>query len=443
MSRNRKKKLPQEPVERLIESLSHDGRGVAHDQGKTQFIEGALPGERVLARYTNKRRRFDELRTEEVLDGAPGRVEPPCPHAGICGGCSLQHLGSDAQIQFKESTLREQFAHFGGIAPEQWESPMRGPTLGYRRKARLGVRYVRKRDEVLIGFREKGNSFIADIDACAVLDPRVGTRLTDLRVLVRSLSVYESLPQIEVACGDDAVALVFRHLQPLTGEDRERLIQFGQAHDLQIYLQPGRPDSVHRIWPETGAERLSYRLASVDLELAFHPMDFTQVNAEINQKMVDRALEWLEPGPDDRVLDLFCGLGNFSLPMARHAGRVVGIEGDSAMVERGAENARANGLDNLSFGCANLQADFTAEPWARDGFDKILIDPPRSGALEIAEYLPAFGAKRIVYVSCNPATLARDAGVLVRQGYRLVRAGVMDMFPHTTHVESIALFERR
>lgn len=443
MSRNRKKKLPQEPVERVIESLSHDGRGIAHDQGKTQFVEGALPGERVLARFTNIRRRFDELRAEEVLEAAPDRVTPPCPHAGICGGCSLQHLDSDAQIRFKEATLREQFAHFGGIAPAQWEAPMRGPSQGYRRKARLGVRYVRKRDEVLIGFREKRNSFIADIDACAVLDPRVGRRLADLRVLVRSLSVYDAIAQIEVACGDDVAALVFRHLRPLTAEDCEKLVSFGQAHDLQIYLQPGGPDSVHRIWPEAGPERMSYRLASLDLTLGFHPMDFTQVNAEINGKMVDRALEWLDPRPDDRVLDLFCGLGNFSLALARRAARVVGIEGDAAMVERGAENARANGLDNVTFGCANLQADFTREPWARDGFDKILIDPPRSGALEIAEYLPAFGAQRIVYVSCNPATLARDAGVLVRHGYRLVKAGVMDMFPHTTHVESIALFERR
>ena len=443
MSRNRKKKLPQTPVECLIESLSHDGRGIARDDGKTQFVDGALPGERVLARFTDRRRRFDELRTETVLEAAPERVEPPCSHAGICGGCSLQHLDTDAQIRFKEATLREQFAHFGGISPEHWEPPMRGPTQAYRRKARLGVRYVSKREEVLIGFREKRNSFIADLNSCAILDPRVGRRLTGLRELVHSLSVYRALAQIEVACGDDAAALVFRHLEPLTGEDREKLIQYGQAQDLQIYLQPAGPDSVHRIWPETGAERLTYRLEPWDLTLSFHPMDFTQVNQDINAKMVAQALDWLAPEPQDRVLDLFCGLGNFSLALARGAGEVVAIEGDGAMVERGNENARANGIDNLTFGCANLQADFTAEPWAKDGFDKILIDPPRSGALDVVEYLPAFGASRIVYVSCNPATLARDAGVLVRHGYRLVRAGVMDMFPHTTHVESMALFERR
>lgn len=443
MSRKQKKKLPPEPVECLIESLSHDGRGIARSGGKTQFVDGALPGERVLARFTRIRGRFDELRTETLVETADDRVEPPCAHAGICGGCSLQHLDTDAQIRFKEATLREQFAHFGGIEPGQWEKPLHGPPLGYRRKARLGVRYVSKRDQVLIGFREKRNSFIADIDACVVLDPRVGQRMTELRQLVRSLSVYRAVPQIEVACGDSAAALVFRHLEPLTFGDHERLIQFGQAHNLQIYLQPAGPESVHRIWPESGPERLSYRLPSQELDLSFHPTDFTQVNSEINRKMVDRALAWLEPGPGDRILDLFCGLGNFSLPLARRAAEVVGVEGDPEMVARGAENARANGLRNLRFACADLQGDFSGETWARAGFDKILIDPPRSGALDIVEHLPAFGAGRIVYVSCNPATLARDAGVLVRQGYRLVKGGVMDMFPHTTHVESIALFERR
>lgn len=443
MSRKRKQKLPDTPVECLIETLSHDGRGIARDDGKTRFVDGALPGERVMARFTGRRRRFDELRTETVLESAADRVPPPCPHAGICGGCSLQHLGSNAQVRFKEVTLREQFAHFGGIEPEQWVAPMYGPTEGYRRKARLGVRYVSKRGEVLIGFREKRNSFIADIESCAVLDPRIGNRLTELSDLVHSLSGYRAVAQIEVACGDDAAALVFRHLEPLSGEDLGKLIRFGQAWDLQIYLQPAGPDSVHRLWPETGPERLYYRLEDWDLTLSFHPMDFTQVNQQINTQMVRQALDWLDPGPQDRVLDLFCGLGNFSLALARRAGSVVAVEGDHAMVERGTQNARANGLNGLTFASADLQSDFTDQSWAKDGFDKILIDPPRSGALDVVEYLPAFGAGRIVYVSCNPATLARDAGVLVRHGYRLVKAGVMDMFPHTAHVESMALFERR
>ncbi len=247
---------------------------------------------------------------------------------------------------------------------------------------------------------------------------------------------------MEVACGDVEAAMIFRNMIPLSETDRAALVAFGQAHDLHIYLQPKGPDTVHRIWPETGEERLSYRLPEFGLTMKFHPMDFTQVNADINRPMVHRALEWLDVQPGDRVLDLFCGLGNFTLPLARRAGQVVGVEGDDAMVVRGRENARFNGLENVVFHGANLQGDFTRESWASEGFDTILIDPPRSGAQEICEHLTAFGARRIVYVSCNPATLARDAGVIVGKGYRLKKAGVMDMFPHTTHVESIALFEK-
>lgn len=443
MSRRRRKPLPVEPVSCVVENLSHDGRGIAREEGKTRFVDGALPGETVMAKMVSTRSRFDELRTTEVLTASPQRVEPPCRFADLCGGCSLQHMDSDAQIRFKENTLREHFAHFGGIEPEHWEPPMRSPELGYRRKARLGVRFVPKRDSVLVGFREKRGRFLADIDRCEVLDPRIGDRITDLRAMLYELDAHNSIPQVEVACGDDEAAMVFRNMEPLSTGDEAALVAFGQARNLHVYLQPKGPDTVRRIWPQGGEERLSYRLNDFDLTLSFHPMDFTQVNAAINRLTVARAVDWLDLGPDDRVLDLFCGLGNFTLPMARRAGQVVGVEGDSAMVVRGGENARANGIDNASFYGANLQGDFTAESWAAEGFDKILIDPPRSGALEVCEYLAAFGARRIVYVSCNPSTLARDAGVLVRQGYRLVRAGVMDMFPHTTHVESMALFERR
>ncbi|MDX1634057.1 MAG: 23S rRNA (uracil(1939)-C(5))-methyltransferase RlmD [Marinobacter sp.] len=443
MSRRRRKSLPAEPVRCVIERLSHDGRGIAHQNGKTQFVDGALPGETVMAKVVGSRSKFDELRTLEVLEPVAERVTPPCEFADLCGGCSLQHMAGDAQIAFKEKTLREHFAHFGGIEPEHWEPPMRSPDLGYRRKARLGVRFVPKRDSVLVGFREKRNSFLTDIDRCVVMDPRIGDRITDLRAMLYTLQAHDSIAQVEVACGDDAAALVFRNMEPLGSADYERLVAFGKAHDLHIYLQPKGPDTVHRIWPEQGEERLSYRLDDFDLTLKFHPMDFTQVNAGINHKMVALAVEWLDVQPGERVLDLFCGLGNFTLPLARRAGQVVGVEGDDAMVVRGRENARLNDLDNVSFHGANLQGDFTGESWAREGFDKILIDPPRSGAEEVCEYLTAFGARRIVYVSCNPATLARDAGVLVAKGYRLVRAGVMDMFPHTTHVESIALFERK
>ncbi|MCK7544444.1 23S rRNA (uracil(1939)-C(5))-methyltransferase RlmD [Marinobacter bryozoorum] len=442
MSRRRRKPLPKEPLPCTIETLSHDGRGIAREEGKTRFVDGALPGERVMARMISTRSKFDELRTEEVLEASPERATPPCEYADLCGGCSLQHMAPDAQIRFKENTLREHFAHFGGIEPEQWIEPMRSPPLGYRRKARLGVRFVSKRDSVLVGFREKRNSFLADIDRCVVLDPRIGERIDDLRKLIYRMEAFQNIAQVEVACGDDVATMIFRNMVPLSDADRAALVAFGQAHDLHIYLQPKGPDTVHRIWPETGEERLSYQLPEFDLTMKFHPMDFTQVNADINQRMVHRAIDWLDVQPGDRVLDLFCGLGNFTLPLARKAGQVVGVEGDDAMVVRGRENAELNGLSNVTFHGANLQGDFTGESWATEGFDRILIDPPRSGAQEICEHLTAFGAKRIVYVSCNPATLARDAGVIVSKGYRLVQAGVMDMFPHTTHVESIALFEK-
>lgn len=442
MSRRRRKTLPSEPVRCVVETLGHDGRGIARDNGKAQFVDGALPGETVMARFINSRSKFDELRSVEILEASEARMTPPCEFADLCGGCSLQHMGGDAQIRFKEDTLREHFAHFGGVEPEEWVTPMRSPALGYRRKARLGVKYVPARESVLVGFREKRNSFLTDIDRCVVLDPRIGDRITPLREMLHGLEAHRRIPQVEVACGDEEAAMVFRNMDPLSASDTEALIGFGQAHDLHIYLQPKGPETVYRIWPEAGEERLAYRMEEFDLTMKFHPMDFTQVNADINRSMVHRAVEWLDVQPGERVLDLFCGLGNFTLPLARHASQVVGVEGDDAMVVRGRENAELNGLTNVAFHGADLQADFTAQPWATEGFDKILIDPPRSGAQEVCEYLTAFGAKRIVYVSCNPATLARDAGVMVRNGYRLVRAGVMDMFPHTTHVESMAMFER-
>lgn len=443
MSRRRRKPLPQEPVRCVIETLSHDGRGIARDNGKTQFVDGAMPGETVMARVVGSRSRFDELRTLDVLESSPQRITPPCEFADLCGGCSLQHMSGDAQIEFKEQTLREHFAHFGGIEPETWVPPMRSRSLGYRRKARLGVKYVPARESVLVGFREKRSSFLTDIDRCVVLDPRIGEKIMPLRELLHGLEAFRRIPQVEVACGDDAAAMVFRNMDELSDSDRAALTSFGQAHNLHIYLQPKGPDTVHRIWPEGGPERLSYQLEEFDLELEFHPMDFTQVNAEMNRGMVQRAMEWLDVQPGERVLDLFCGLGNFTLPLALKAGQVVGVEADESMVVRGRENSKRNRLSNVDFHGADLQSDFTRQPWAGEGFDKILIDPPRSGALEVCEHLTAFGARRVVYVSCNPATLARDAGVMVRNGYRLVRAGVMDMFPHTTHVESMALFERK
>ncbi|MCG8672248.1 MAG: 23S rRNA (uracil(1939)-C(5))-methyltransferase RlmD [Pseudomonadales bacterium] len=445
MARRRRKKLPQEPVRCTIESTSHDGRGVTHIDGKTIFVEGALAGEEVSFQYTEKRSKFDEGRTLEVQQASDKRVEPDCAHASICGGCSLQHLHTDAQVSLKQDVLLEQLKHFGGLAPETLLEPMRSPTQGYRRKARLAVKFVPKKGGAMVGFREKRSPFVADIESCTVLVPEVGGIIPQFRELISGLDCHRTLPQIEVAQGDDATALVFRHLEPLSESDQSALLAFCQAQNLQLYLQPGGNDTVHRVWPEEGEERLSYRLDDFGVELKFHPMDFTQVNPFINRAMVSRAIEFLELAPTDRVLDLFCGLGNFTLPIATKTQHVVGVEGGEAMVVRGKENAAFNQLDNVEFFGADLTQPFEDQPWANlsgsNGFNKILIDPPRSGALEIVQKMTVFKPERIVYVSCNPATLARDAGELVQQGYRLTKAGIMDMFPHTTHVESIAVFE--
>ena len=440
--RRRRKTLPADPVVVQIESLSHDGRGVAHIEGKTIFIDGALPSEKVEFIYTDRRSSFDEGKLHQVIEASVDRVEPPCEHSAICGGCNLQHMDPAAQIAMKQSVLEEQLTHFGAVAAEQYLPPLTGPQLGYRRKARLAVKFVPKKGGVLVGFREKRNSFVADIGSCLVLDERVGQKLADLRGLIENLTIKNKIPQIEVAMGDEKVALVFRHLEPFSAEDIKQIVQFCQEQEFHLYLQAGGPKTVTKIWPEEASSRLGYQVPSQGLTYAFHPMDFTQVNSDINLKMIECALELMDLKASDRVLDLFCGMGNFTLPLAKYCQEVVAVEGSEEMVERGRENAAANNISNVSFHCADLVKDMGEESWAKKGFDKILIDPPRSGALEIIGLLPKFNANRIVYVSCNPATLARDAGELVKLGYRLVKAGVMDMFPHTAHVESIALFEK-
>ncbi len=444
MGKVRRRKRPPEGVfEASIDSLSHDGRGIARLDGKTTFIDNALPGEQVRFHYSYQRKKFDEGRADEIISASPHRVTPPCAHAQVCGGCSLQHLAADEQIRFKQQTLAEQLKHFGGLAPERWLPPLTAPVLGYRSKARLGVKYVEARERVLVGFREKRNSFLADLSRCEVLRPALGEALVPLAELVQSLSIKRRIPQIEVAAGDQEIALIFRHMEPLTAVDQQRLVDFCVQRGWHCYLQPGNEDSMHRVWPEQGAERLHYRHDEADLTLAFHPSDFTQVNSDINRRMVPLALDLLDIAPHHRVLDLFCGLGNFTLPAARRAAHVVGVEGSARMVERGFENARANGVENVEFHAWDLTQPAATQGWAKQSFDRVLIDPPRTGALEILPQLAKFGADKLVYVSCNPATLARDAGELAKLGYTLTVAGVMDMFPHTTHVESIALFERR
>ena len=438
--RRRKQKLPAEPRRAVIENLSHEGRGVARVEGKTVFIDGALPGEEVLFRYTRRRSRHDEGVVTEVLTASPQRVTPACEYYGMCGGCSLQHLDPVAQIEHKQSVLLEDLQHIGKVQLEKVLPPLTGPLWGYRQKARLGVRYVRKKERVLVGFREKHSAFLADMRHCKILAPQIGERLDDLSTVIGKLGCKDRIAQIEVALGDEGAALIFRNLVELADADRELLIGFGQQFDFQIYLQPKGPDSVHLLWPDSAT--LRYTLLEQGVTLEFLPNDFTQVNTAINRDMVTSAIELLEPAATDRVLELFCGLGNFSLPIAKQARQVVGVEGDAGLVERARQNARRNGIDNVEFHSANLMDDVRDLPWLhRQHYDKLLLDPPRSGAAEVIPQLADTGARRIVYVACNPATLARDAGMLVHdQGYRLVSAGVMDMFPHTAHVESIALF---
>jgi 23S rRNA (uracil1939-C5)-methyltransferase len=442
-----RKQQPLLTVTLEISKLSHEGRGIAYREGKVVFVEGALRGETVVAQVYASKGNFEEAKTLEILRAAPERVIPPCPHAQICGGCSLQHLSTDAQLAFKQDMLHELLSHQIGHANYEKFEAVTGPVLAYRRKARLGVRYITKKSKVMVGFREKNSNFLTDMDSCAVLDPQVSDLLPALSACIGSMDAFNQIAQIEVAVGDatdvlPSVALVFRHLIPLGEEDKLRLVDFAREHGVDVYLQPKGPDSVHLLSPERTTMRLQYVLPDHDLSMLFHPLDFTQVNAHINRQMLLRTIDLLAPQSTDRILDLFCGLGNFTLPLARLARHVVGVEGVSEMVERGNENARLNGITNVEFHCADLTQPVETAVWVKEGFNKILLDPPRSGAYEVLPALVKLAPQLMVYISCNPATLARDAAYLVQAGYTLKGAGILDMFPHTTHVESIAVFEK-
>ncbi|WP_444902590.1 23S rRNA (uracil(1939)-C(5))-methyltransferase RlmD [Microbulbifer sp. SSSA007] len=437
------KNLPAQ-AEACVEKFSHDMRGIARVAGKTVFIDNALPGEKVLFRYSARRARFDEGSAVEILQASPQRSAPCCPHINFCGGCSLQHLEIGAQIIEKQKILLDQLIRFAGIEPKEILPPLVAASYGYRRKARIGIRQLKSRrgKELIFGFREKRSNDLTDIDECHVLHPAIARQIPTLKQLVADCDGKAYFSQLDVAVGDDVAALVLRHLKPLSEDDRERWISFAKVSGIHMYIQPGDSTSVRRLWPEQGEAFLSYALPEFDLTMRFQPLDFIQVNFEINRQMVSRALQWLDPQPDERVLDLFCGLGNFTLPLARCAGEVVGIEGVGALTRRGVENAELNTLDNVQFYAADLNEEIINQPWAQGGFNKILLDPPRSGALQAVRSIASFNAKKIVYVSCNPATLARDAGALTQLGYHLTKACVMDMFPDTDHVESMAVFER-
>ena len=428
-------------MEAEIADLSHDGRGVARIDGKAVFVSGALPGERVRLRFSGRHRHYDEAVVDEILQPSPDRVTPRCAHFGTCNGCALQHMSSAAQIAAKQHVLMENFERIGKVRPQAILPALTDAPWGYRRKARLGVKFVDKKGRVLVGFRESNGRYVADIKRCEVLHPAVGERIEALAALVESLEARRTIPQIEVAAGDDLVALIFRHLQPLSDADLQALTEFGQNTGLGIYLQPGGNDSVAPLWPADA--RLSFRVPAYELDIEFRPLDFIQVNGGMNLRMIDHALGLLDPQPGDRVLDLFCGLGNFTLPLARRCAEVAGVEGEAGLVRRAEANALRNLVHNAKFHSADLAADQRTTVWARAGYDLLLLDPPRSGAVEVLEYLPGRSVRRVVYVSCHPGSLARDAAILVeRHGFVLRSAGVMDMFPHTAHVESIALFER-
>ncbi len=463
MRRKQRERLrAQAPLTFAVEALTHEGRGVSHyaaeaghpeeKVGKKVFVAFALPGETVTAKVHEIHKKYEEADCEELLSNpSADRVEPVCPHFELCGGCSLQHMHPDAQISFKQGVLASHFKHFANVIgaslePDEWLAPLRSTQTDYRRKARLGVRWVIKKDSMLVGFRERKSGYLAELSVCKVLDAQIGERLQDLKLLLTGLEGREHIPQLEMAVGDDGVAMIVRHMKPLSDTDVQQLLDFARPLAWQLYLQPDGYDTVHRIDDPNGPMRLHYELPDFNIKFAFSPLDFTQVNRDINRQMVKLACDLLDLQPGERVLDLFCGLGNFSLPLARcvgETGHVIAVEGSAEMVERGGENAALNQIEHVAFYAQDLTKDFSHQPWAAQGFDALLIDPPRSGAEEVMHYLPKFNAKRIVYVSCNPATLARDAGILAQAGYRMKKAGVMDMFTHTSHVESIALFEKQ
>ena len=429
------------PEEADIIDLSHEGHGVARLDGKAVFVTDALPGERVVLKRVRRHRNFDEAVLESVITASADRVTAPCPHYGTCGGCALQHLAPAAQLRFKQAQLLENLARLGSVQPERVLDPLAGPIWGYRRRARLGIKYVPRKGRVLVGFRERAAPYVADLHECRVLAAPLGALIDPLAELVGGLSIAARVPQAEVAAADNACALVLRVLDPPTEPDLERMRQWERAYDARLYLQPGGPGSVAPLTP--GHAPLRYALPEFDVTLEFEPTDFIQVNGALNAAMVSRAVAFLDPQPGERVLDLFCGLGNFSLPLARKAGEIVGVEGDAGLVARAAQNAARQGCANVGYITADLAAPALEAPWATRRYDRVLLDPPRAGAREVLPVVGGCGATRVVYISCHPGSLARDAGILVRDhGFRLVAAGVMDMFPHTTHVEAMAVFER-
>jgi 23S rRNA (uracil1939-C5)-methyltransferase len=430
-------------AEAVVESVDQEGRGVAHCNGKAIFIDGALPGERVTYSVYMKKPSFELAQVQQVLHASSSRTTPKCRHFGVCGGCAMQHYEHTAQVAAKQRVLEENLARIGKVRPGRILPPVYGMPWGYRQRARLSVRYVQKKSRLLVGFHERKSSFVADMQSCEILPAHVSAMIEPLREMIESLSIRERLPQVEVAVGDSVTVLVLRVLAPLTTTDEARLRAFAELQRVQIWLQPNGPESAHPFHP-LNAPELAYRLADFDLTMPFLPTEFTQVNPAINNVLVKQAISLLDLRPGERVIDLFCGLGNFSLAMARRGAQVLGVEGSLALVTRARDNARHNGLaEATEFQIADLFTTTEGSLAALGHFDAMLLDPPRDGAIEVVKALGAQAPQRIVYVSCNPATLARDAGLLVHsKGYQLSAAGIINMFPHTAHIESMALFEK-
>ncbi|MFK8030532.1 MAG: 23S rRNA (uracil(1939)-C(5))-methyltransferase RlmD [Gammaproteobacteria bacterium] len=438
MARKRKSRFQTHRA--IIEDIAHDGRGVARVEGKTMFVHGALPGEDVTFTTYKRKRSFEEAVTDEVHEASPLRVEPKCAAFGLCGGCVLQHLDDSRQRDHKRDHLKHDLTHIGGVTPEHWLDDLSASPWNYRRRGRLGVKDVPGKGRVMVGFRERKTPYIADMHQCEILAKPVGTMLEKLSEVIGQLSVRSRLPQIELAVGDDATALVLRILDPISEKDGLLLHKFASAENVDIYLQTGGPNTVA---PLSEARPLEYALPEFDVTVRFEPLDFVQVNGPLNAAMISHVIKHSELRPGDRVLDLYCGLGNFSLPLARCVDHVTGVEGDVGLVKRAEENAARNGITNTDFHVANL---FEPEPqwsWLQNDYDVVLIDPPRAGSLEMLPLISKLKPRVIAYVSCHPATLARDAAELVKEyGYVLSKAGIMDMFPHTGHVESVAIFVR-
>lgn len=438
--RSRRKRVPAGLFEASIDALTSDARGIARINEKITFIDGALPGEQVKFRYKCCKPQYDEGVVEQVVSASSDRVEPLCQYHLVCGGCSLQHLSSAAQIEFKQHLLLSELQQTGKVAPDKILAPIRGEGWGYRRKARLGVRDVKPKNRVLVGFREKNNRYLTDMRSCEVLDHSVGHRLDELSDLIAKMHGRQVIAQIEVAVSDSHTALVFRHLEKLDPHDLDILTDYAKQTGLIIYLQPGGTNTITPLWPP--APRLSYAMPGHDIQVEFLPSDFIQVNASVNQKMVSAAVELLQLQADDNVLDLFCGLGNFTSVIARSVKQITGVEGDSGAVYRARQNAKLNQLHNIQFHVANLFEDISLQAWSNQQYNKLLLDPPRSGAQAVVEKIDRIDPARIVYISCSLASLVRDTGILLSHGYHLLQAGVVDMFPHTVQIESIAVFEK-